>query len=313
MCARVCVCRRLVPPYAPLDSRTSVDVKLHRSGRHPDDIFWSNNPKYVKKATICGRQTSGDDAVLFLHLKSEEEAVKKKQSERNSRLRKMRKATKGEGMESLTEKLAVIFKAYAEFRVFREKRRFRRAPLGEGAVVPEEENGVYELTTLGFQRLIRDCRLLDNSISVTDVDTVFTRVDAMAGQGPRKKKTGKRGVGDIPGDLKINFEEFQLALRETARLRYPEASSDEVAYKALLKVYVIPHAATEKIRPDPELDDLLGRAAMVSRRELSPKSSFTFTAMRGVYADTHSKGQTLRRLIARCGVNTSQTLSTSIT
>jgi hypothetical protein len=59
-------------------------------------------------------------------------------------------------------------------------RRFRRAPLGKGSVVPEAENGIYELTTLGFQRLVRDCRLLDNSISVTDVDTVFTRVDGGA-------------------------------------------------------------------------------------------------------------------------------------
>ena len=106
--------------------------------------------------------------------------------------------------------------------------------MGAGSSVPEADSGVYELQTLGFQRLMRDARLLDNSISVTDVDTVFTRVDGMANQGPRSKKTGKRGVGDIPGDLKINFEEFQLAMQQIARLRYPEASSEEQAYKALL-------------------------------------------------------------------------------
>ena len=137
-----------------------VDSKLHRSGRHPDDIFWSNNPKYRKMATVvgirvgyrfsprhvaskkapvrvytrewsgvrqpyssCGRQTSGDDAVLFMHMKSEEEAVKKKQTARNARLKMMRKATKGEGMDSLTDKLRTIFKAYADFRVLRENRR----------------------------------------------------------------------------------------------------------------------------------------------------------------------------------------------
>ena len=52
-----------------------------------------------------------------------QDALKKKQSERNARLKKMRKATKGEGMESLTAKLLIVFKAYAEFRVFRENKR----------------------------------------------------------------------------------------------------------------------------------------------------------------------------------------------
>jgi hypothetical protein len=41
--------------------------------------------------------------------------------------------------------------------------------------------------------------------------------DGAATKGPENKKqrTARKllGVGDIPGDLKVNFEEFQLALR----------------------------------------------------------------------------------------------------
>ena len=48
-------------------------MKLHRSGRHPEDIYWSSNPKYVNKAKIAGRQSSGDDSTIYKKMLAEKE------------------------------------------------------------------------------------------------------------------------------------------------------------------------------------------------------------------------------------------------
>ena len=46
--------------YASLEKSWLVlDKKLHRSGKHPDDIFYSCNPRYVQKQKQCRANTVG--------------------------------------------------------------------------------------------------------------------------------------------------------------------------------------------------------------------------------------------------------------
>jgi hypothetical protein len=50
------------------------------------------------------------------------------------------------------------------------------------------------------------------------MDRIFTRVDAGVGLSAEDEN-----VTEVPGDLRINFEEFQLVLQAAAKRRYPEA------------------------------------------------------------------------------------------
>ena len=278
--------------YLDLDDPTLVDIKLHRSGRHPDDIYWSCDPKYVAKVKLMGRKPSGDDSELYSKLQAEKDAVVRQQAERNERIKKMRSmAGKDFNPEDVKAKLLPVFHNYGEYRVFRDKPAFRKAP--EKGTVPPEENGSWEMSTLGWQRLIRDCQLLDNSISVTDVDTVFTRVDAGLGTDVNNKDDRARRykTRDAFGDLRINFDEFQSALRETAKLRYPEAEDADRAYEALVRIYVLPHASKTPMKPQPDLDDLLSRNAMneIRTREKTLKRVYAHYATLNMYSSTTEK------------------------
>ena len=126
---------RIVPrrPFAlpqPSRPRSSTTPrggrKLHRSGRHPEDIYWSSNPKYVNKAKIVGRQSSAVDSTIYRKLREEKEAIARRQEERAERLRKMRDANATDDLENLEAKLMDVHRAYGEYRRFPEKRRFRR-------------------------------------------------------------------------------------------------------------------------------------------------------------------------------------------
>ena len=278
--------------YLDLDDPTLVDIKLHRSGRHPDDIYWSCDPKYVAKVKLMGRKPSGDDSELYSKLQAEKDAVVRQQAERNERIKKMRSmAGRDFNPEDIKAKLLPVFHNYGEYRVFRDKPAFRKAP--EKGTVPPEENGSWEMSTLGWQRLIRDCQLLDNSISVTDVDTVFTRVDAGLGTDVNNKDDRARRykTRDAFGDLRINFDEFQSALREAAKLRYPEAEDADRAYEALVRIYVLPHASKTPMKPQPDLDDLLSRNAMneIRTREKTLKRVYAHYATLNMYSSTTEK------------------------
>ena len=278
--------------YLDLDDPTLVDIKLHRSGRHPDDIYWSCDPKYVAKVKLMGRKPSGDDSELYSKLQAEKDAVVRQQAERNERIKKMRSmAGRDFNPEDVKAKLLPVFHNYGEYRVFRDKPAFRKAP--EKGTVPPEENGSWEMSTLGWQRLIRDCQLLDNSISVTDVDTVFTRVDAGLGTDVNNKDDRARRykTRNAFGDLRINFDEFQSALREAAKLRYPEAEDADRAYEALVRIYVLPHASKTPMKPQPDLDDLLSRNAMneIRTREKTLKRVYAHYATLNMYSSTTEK------------------------
>ena len=219
--------------YLSLHDRTQLDIMLHRSGRHPDNLNWSADPKFVKKALVYGRATSGDDSELYKKTLQEQRNVEKRQARRSVMNAKAREANADMSIFELEKKLLKTFKAYGEFRLFKEKMRFRRAPVG-GVSVPESENGVWEMSTLGFQRMIRDCGLLDNSLSVQDMDKIFVAVDAgetAAQQKVNKKKRAQRmreGEHEV-GDLKINFEEFGVAMRVVAKKRYPPPRRTETS------------------------------------------------------------------------------------
>jgi len=278
--------------YLDLDDPTLVDIKLHRSGRHPDDIYWSCDPKFVAKVKLMGRKASGDDSELYSKLQAEKDAIARQQEERNARIKKMRSvAGKDFDPEDIKAKLLPVFHNYGEYRVFRDKPAFRKAP--EKGTVPPEENGSWEMSTLGWQRLIRDCQLLDNSISVTDMDTVFTRVDAGLGTDVNNKDDRARRYKSRNnfGDLRINFDEFQSALREASKLRYPEAEDFDKAYEALVRIYVLPHASPKPMKPQPDLDDLLSRNAMneIRTREKVLKRAYAHYATLNMYSSTTEK------------------------
>jgi hypothetical protein len=275
-----------------LDKQTEVDVKLHRSGRHPEDIYWSSNPKYVNKAKIAGRQSSGDDSTIYKKMLAEKNAVAKRQAERSRRLARMRRGTLDIDIEELEASLRVIFRAYAKYRVFKERVRFRRAPVF--GTVPEEENGVYEIDTLGWQRLVRDAGLLDNSLTANDLDEVFTAVDAglirmnHANADVRKRRAAQAAAY---GDLRLDFDEFCAVLKHSACLRYPEAKDEDVAYVALLKNYILPNASRAEIVPIPGLDELLSRAAMneIRARDAMLKRIYAHYATLELYSATTQK------------------------
>ena len=267
-------------------------MKLHRSGRHPEDIYWSSNPKYVNKAKIAGRQSSGDDSTIYKKMLAEKNAVAKRQAERSRRLARMRRGTLDIDIEELEASLRVIFRAYAKYRVFKERVRFRRAPVF--GTVPEEENGVYEIDTLGWQRLVRDAGLLDNSLTANDLDEVFTAVDAglirmnHANADVRKRRAAQAAAY---GDLRLDFDEFCAVLKHSACLRYPEAKDEDVAYVALLKNYILPNASRAEIVPIPGLDELLSRAAMneIRARDAMLKRIYAHYATLELYSATTQK------------------------
>ena len=278
--------------YLDLDDPTLVDIKLHRSGRHPDDIYWSCDPKYVAKVKLMGRKASGDDSELYSKLQAEKDAVVRQQAERNERIKKMRSMA-GRDFNPRTSRpnSCPCFTTTASTgcsgtspRSARRRRRERCRPRRTAAGRCPRWVG---------SGSFRDCQLLDNSISVTDVDTVFTRVDAGLGTDVNNKDDRARRykTRDAFGDLRINFDEFQSALREAAKLRYPEAENADRAYEALVRIYVLPHASKTPMKPQPDLDDLLSRNAMneIRTREKALKRVYAHYATLNMYSSTTEK------------------------
>ena len=72
--------------YLDLTDANAMDAKLHRSGRHPDDLHWSSNPRYANKAKVAGRISSTDDSALFLKLTKERDMRAKQAALRKKRL-----------------------------------------------------------------------------------------------------------------------------------------------------------------------------------------------------------------------------------
>ena len=297
--------------YLSLHDRTQLDIMLHRSGRHPDNLNWSADPKFVKKALVYGRATSGDDSELYKKTLQEQRNVEKRQARRSVMNAKAREANADMSIFELEKKLLKTFKAYGEFRLFKEKMRFRRAPVG-GVSVPESENGVWEMSTLGFQRMIRDCGLLDNSLSVQDMDKIFVAVDAgetAAQQKVNKKKRAQRmreGEHEV-GDLKINFEEFGVAMRVVAKKRYPAAANRDVAYRALMKNYVSPNALAypKKMEPEPDLDELLSRECV----NAFTKHDAAMKRVYGHYATLNMTSATTKKITWATVVETGSTMN----
>ena len=265
---------------------------MHRSGRHPEDIYWSSNPKYVNKAKITGRQSSGDDSTIYRKMREEQEAIARRQEERAERLRKMRDANATDDLEDLEAKLVDVHRAYGEYRLFAEKRRFRRAPVF--GAVPEDENGVHEITTVGWQRLVRDAGFLDNAVAATDMDAIFTDVDAGRVGARRENKNwrNRRAATEARfSDLRLDFDEFRVALRRAATVRYPEAKDETRAYAALLRNYVLARCARTRIAPDRDLDELLSRESMneVTSRDVALRRVYGHYATLELYSATTQK------------------------
>jgi hypothetical protein len=132
--------------YLDLTDANAMDAKLHRSGRHPDDLHWSSNPKYANKAKVAGRISSTDDSALFLKLTKERDMRAKQAAARKERLDAAR-VDVANGLVAGTETddtksasrtdaaLRSVFRAYGSYR------RFKPQPAGPSFKGPR---GSYE-------------------------------------------------------------------------------------------------------------------------------------------------------------------------
>ena len=311
--------------YLDLTDVNAMDAKLHRSGRHPDDLHWSSNPRYANKAKVAGRISSTDDSALFLKLTKERDMRAKQAAARKERLDAAR-VDVANGLAAGTETdettsasrtdaaLRSVFRAYGRYRRFKPqpsasfkgpRGSYERAdrpersdapPLGaspprdarfvNGAETTEtsdsretnnaetptnpvqDDFGVFELDCVGWQKLVRDCAMLDNATTAVDLDDLFARVDAgEVGYDERNRDERRRraATGAKLGDAKLEYAEFKVLLRECAKRRYvprgpkKNASSSsagpdpalstkqktarlDAAYAALLREDILPRA-----------------------------------------------------------------------
>ena len=226
--------------YLDLTDANAMDAKLHRSGRHPDDLHWSSNPRYANKAKVAGRISSTDDSALFLKLTKERDMRAKQAAARKERLDAAR-VDVANGLAAGTETdettsasrtdaaLRSVFRAYGRYRRFKPQpsasfkeprgsyeradrpdrperrdappRRLGASPPRDARFVNgaettetsdsreknnaetptnpvQDDFGVFELDCVGWQKLVRDCAMLDNATTAVDLDDLFARVDA---------------------------------------------------------------------------------------------------------------------------------------
>ena len=182
--------------YLDLTDANAMDAKLHRSGRHPDDLHWSSNPRYANKAKVAGRISSTDDSALFLKLTKERDMRAKQAALRKKRLAAARvdvtnrlasAETAHDGAEAMTSAsqmdaaLRSVFRAYGRYRRFDAAGANKRTSDGNDEKTSDpvqDAHGVFELDCLGWQKLVRDCAMLDNAATAVDLDDLFSSVDA---------------------------------------------------------------------------------------------------------------------------------------
>ena len=227
--------------YLDLTDANAMDAKLHRSGRHPDDLHWSSNPRYANKAKVAGRISSTDDSALFLKLTKERDMRAKQAALRKKRLAAARvdvtnrlasAETAHDGAEAMTSAsrmdaaLRSVFRAYGRYRRFDAAGANKRTSDGNDEKTSDpvqDADGVFELDCLGWQKLVRDCAMLDNAATAVDLDDLFSSVDAgEVGYDERNRDERRRraATGAKLGDAKLEYAEFKVLLRECAKRRY---------------------------------------------------------------------------------------------
>ncbi|KXZ53090.1 hypothetical protein GPECTOR_8g81 [Gonium pectorale] len=96
--------------------------------------------------------------------------------------------------------------------------------------------GRREMNIVGFLRLMRDCRLLDNKLSLVSADVIFTRVDAGVDVDPGSG-------GTVLGDLHVDFGEFMRCLHAVVRMKFPKITDEQEALLLLARKWVLPFAS----------------------------------------------------------------------
>ena len=346
--------------YLDLTDQNAMDAKLHRSGRHPDDLHWSSNPKYANKAKVAGRISSTDDSALFLKLTKERDMRAKQAAARKERLDAAR-VDVANGLAAGTETdettsasrtdaaLRSVFRAYGSYRRFKPqpagpsfkgpRGSYERADRLERSDAPptpvretspsasdarfendvattktsdsrekknaetplhpvQDDDGVFELDCVGWQKLVRDCAMLDNATTAVDLDDLFARVDAgEVGYDERNRDERRRraATGAKLGDAKLEYAEFKVLLRECAKRRYvprgpkrtenkgaSEAGLDpallakqktarlDAAYAALLREDILPRARGGIRRAGDETSDASSAREKSGKRKKNP-------------------------------------------
>ncbi|KAG2498841.1 hypothetical protein HYH03_003033 [Edaphochlamys debaryana] len=143
---------------------------------------------------------------------------------RHANLAATRKELAGLGTEEVLERLQQAFKLYADPMLY-------------------AHTGRREMSIVGFLRLLRDCRLLDNKLTIVQADAIFTRADAGT--------DGSDGTRPEPEDATIDFEEFVRCLRGVVRYKYPTASASnpQEAVLLLARRWLLPFARDSTMAP----------------------------------------------------------------
>ena len=140
------------------------------------------------------------------------------------------------------------------------------------------------------------------------MDALFTAVDA-GRVGARMENKNWRDRREATGarfsDLRLDFDEFRVALRRAATVRYPEAKDESRAYAALLRNHVLARCARTRIAHDRDLDELLSRESMneVTSRDVALRRVY------GHYATLHMFSATTQKINWRTVVRLNATLN----
>ncbi|GFR43875.1 hypothetical protein Agub_g5004 [Astrephomene gubernaculifera] len=95
------------------------------------------------------------------------------------------------------------------------------------------QTGRREMSIVGFCRLMRDCRLLDNRLTLVAADVIFTRVDAHV-------EGGSCDMG--LGVMHVDFDGFMRCLRAVVRAKFPKAHDHDDALMLLARKWLLPFA-----------------------------------------------------------------------
>ncbi|GIL90638.1 hypothetical protein Vretimale_15768 [Volvox reticuliferus] len=190
--------------YLNFCDAAAFDRCLGRSGKSPDCLSRAphGGPAPRKYATITTT--------------SHNRKMRQQEASRSVILMAQRKEPAALTDEETMERLKDVFVAYSDPMLY-------------------AHTGRREMNIVGFCRLMRDCRLLDNRLTLVAADVMFTRVEAGV-------DCEEGGGSTLLGDLHVDFEEFMRCLRAVVRVKFPQATEPKEAMLLLARKWLLPFA-----------------------------------------------------------------------
>ncbi|GLC72051.1 hypothetical protein PLESTF_001198800 [Pleodorina starrii] len=191
--------------YLNFCDAAAFDRCLGRSGKSPECL--SRGPD--------GRPTPRNYATITTTTHNRK--IRQQEATRTVQLMAQRKEPASLTDEETLERLKDVFTSYSDPMLY-------------------AHTGRREMNIVGFCRLMRDCRLLDNRLTLVAADVIFTRVEAGVDQD-------EPGAGStLLGDLHVDFEEFMRCLRAVVRVKFPAATDPRDAMLLLARKWLLPFA-----------------------------------------------------------------------